>query len=441
MKPLAGLRLIDLSTVLAGPYSTALLADLGADVIKVEPPSGDAARALVTDEPRHNPDGLAPHILTNQRNKRSIVIDLKHPAGKAAFADLVRWADVVMENYRPGVTGRLGIDYPALAALNPRVIVCSITGYGLTGPGKDRAAFDANIQAYAGIMSVTGEPRGMPVRPGPAYGDMCAGMAGALGILAAVIGRERTGRGQHVDLSMLDVQLSMQNYFCTMHLASGRPTRRLGNEHELHVPYNAYRTASGPLFVTVVTDAQWSGLLRALGTLDHPPEVRAYLEALADARLRERLNRTRARAAINAAMSAILATRPREQWMEVLAAERLPFAPVNTLEEALADPQVAARHMVAEMPLPGGGTYRAPGNPIKLSAAGPDAFTAPPRLGQHTREVLAEVLGYDDARIAELLATGAFSAARGWRAPAREGAAAGGAAAASGAAPAAGASG
>ena len=405
MKPLAGLRLIDLSTVLAGPYSGSLLADLGADVIKVEPPAGDAARALVTEE------GIAPHFHTNQRNKRGIVIDLKHPAGKAAFADLVRWADVVLENYRPGVTGRLGIDYPALAALNPRIIMCSITGYGLTGPGRDRAAFDANIQAYAGIMGLTGDPDGMPVRAAPAYADLCAGMAGALGILAAVVARERSGRGQHVDLAMFDVQLSMQNYYCTMELASVRPPRRLGSEHELHVPYNVYLTASGPLCVTVVTEAQWSGLLRALGRLDHPPEVREHLEMLADARLRKRSNRIAARAAINAAMTAILATRPREQWMEALAAERLPFAPVNTLAEALADPQAAARGMVARIPLPDGGTCPASGNPIKLSGAGPDTYTAPPLLGQHTREVLAGVLGYDEARVARLLESGAFTAA------------------------------
>ena len=405
MKPLAGLRLIDLSTVLAGPYSASLLADLGADVIKVEPPAGDAARALVTEE------GLAPHFHTNQRNKRGIVIDLKHPAGKAAFADLVRWADVVLENYRPGVTERLGIDFPALAALNPRVIMCSITGYGLTGPGRDRAAFDANIQAYAGVMGLTGDPDGMPVRAAPAYADLCAGMAGALGILAAVVARERSGRGQHVDLAMFDVQLSMQNYYCTMELASVRPPRRLGSEHELHVPYNVYPTASGPLCVTVVTEAQWSGLLRALGRLDHPPEVREHLEMLADARLRKRSNRIAARAAINAAMTAILATRPREQWMEALAAERLPFAPVNTLAEALADPQAAARGMVARIPLPDGGTCPASGNPIKLSGAGPDTYTAPPLLGQHTREVLAGVLGYDEARVARLLESGAFTAA------------------------------
>ena len=405
MKPLAGLRLIDLSTVLAGPYSGSLLADLGADVIKVEPPAGDAARALVTEE------GIAPHFHTNQRNKRGIVIDLKHPAGKAAFADLVRWADVVLENYRPGVTGRLGIDYPALAALNPRIIMCSITGYGLTGPGRDRAAFDANIQAYAGIMGLTGDPDGMPVRAAPAYADLCAGMAGALGILAAVVARERSGRGQHVDLAMFDVQLSMQNYYCTMELASVRPPRRLGSEHELHVPYNVYPTASGPLCVTVVTEAQWSGLLRALGRLDHPPEVREHLETLADARLRKRGNRIAARAAINAAMTAILATRPREQWMEALAAERLPFAPVNTLAEALADPQAVARGMVARIPLSDGGTCPASGNPIKLSDAGPDTYTPPPLLGQHTREVLAGVLGYDEARVARLLESGAFTAA------------------------------
>ena len=266
-------------------------------------------------------------------------------------------------------------------------------------------------------MGLTGDPDGMPVRAAPAYADLCAGMAGALGILAAVVARERTGRGQHVDLAMFDVQLSMQNYYCTMELASVRPPRRLGNEHELHVPYNAYPTASGPLCVTVVTDAQWSGLLRALGRFDHPPEVRAHLELLADARLRRRGNRIAARGPINAALRAVLATCPREVWMEALAAERLPFAPVNTLAEALADPQAAARDMVARIPLPDGGTSPAPGNPIKLSDAGPDTYAPPPSLGQHTRQVLADVLGYDEARIAVLLESGAFTATADRRAP------------------------
>lgn len=409
MKPLEGLRLLDLTTVVSGPYAASLLADLGADVIKVEPPTGDTARGFTSDEPLYAMKGLSPHIMTLQRNKRGIVIDLRNPAGKAAFDDLVRWADVVLENFRPGVTERLGIDYATLKTINPRVIACSITGYGLTGPARNRAALDACIQAYSGVMGMTGEPGGTPMRAGPLYGDLCSGMAGALGILAAVTARERTGKGQHVDISMLDVQLSFVDYNATMHLMSGLPSPRMGNEHALHVPYNAYPTATGWLFVAIVINPHWPTLVEVLSGFDFPPDLKRHIELIHDPRLVDRVERIRERDALNAAMTALLATQPREVWMEAFAAEGLAFAPVNTIGDALADPQVAAREMIAEIPHPEGGSFRAPGNPIKLSDGGPDAFTAPPLLGQHTEEVLRDVLGYGPDKLRELLDSGAFS--------------------------------
>ena len=413
-KALDGLKLVDLTTVVSGPYAASLLADLGADVIKVEPPGGDSARSYASTEPRYVLKGMTPHILTLQRNKRSVVINLRHDAGRETFYDLVRWADVVLDNYRPGVTERLRIDYPSLRAVNPRVIVCSITGYGLTGPARDRAALDACIQAYSGLMSITGEPEGDPLRAGALYSDLCSGMAGALGILAAVAARERTGAGQQVDISMLDVQLSMLSYTATMHLMSGLPAQRMGNEHALHAPYNAYRASDGWLFVAIVLNAHWPALVKALGAASYPPglpAIDAHLAYLRQERLTDRVQRLRERERINEALSALLATGPREGWVGLLSEAGVPAAPVNSVEEALTDPQVLSRGMIAEVAHPQGGTYRTPGNPIKLSGAdesagaGADSFSPPPELGADTWGVLRDVLGYDASRIGALVAS------------------------------------
>ncbi len=409
MRALDGLNVVDLTTVVSGPYASSLLADLGADVVKVEPPGGDSARSYASTEPRYVLKGMSPHILTLQRNKRSVVIDLHHDAGRETFYDLVRWADVVVDNYRPGVTERLRINYEALRAVNPRVIACSITGYGLTGPARDRAALDACIQAYSGVMGITGEPEGEPLRAGPLYGDLCSGMAGALGILAALAARERTGAGQQVDISMLDVQLSMLSYTATMHLISGLPSERMGNEHALHAPYNAYRASDGWLFVAIVLNAHWPALVDALGAASYPPALPALEEHLAylqAERLKDRVRRLEERSRINEARGALLATGPREGWVALLTTAGVPAAPVNSVEDVVADPQVLARGVIAEVAHPRGGTYRAPGNPIKLSDAGADAFTPPPELGADTHGVLRDVLGYDDARIGALLASG-----------------------------------
>lgn len=411
MKPLEHLKVIDLTTVISGPYTASLLADLGAQVIKVEPPGGEAARAFASEDSPFTLGGMSPHILTLQRNKKGVVIDLRNPEGKGVFDDLVRWADVVVENYRPGVTERLGIDYPHLKVLNKGVIMCSITGYGLTGPARDRAALDACIQAYSGVMSITGEADGEPMRAGPIYGDLCSGMAGAMGVLAALAARERTGEGQHVDISMLDVQISMLSYTASMHLMTGLPAERAGNEHTLHVPYNSYPTADGYLFMAVVIPSHWPVFVKAIQNAGLPPELDATVAWLSDPRLGSRDVRLKERAAVNEAMAAVLKARTRAEWMADFGRVGLAFAPVNTVSEALADPQVAARHMVVGTTHPNGTPYRIPGNPIKLSGFGAneETFTSPPELGQHTAEVLAGVLGYDGASINALLASGAVA--------------------------------
>ena len=406
MNALEGLHVVDLTTIVSGPYAAAILADLGADVIKIEPPGGENARRFDGGHPSLMMGSLTPHIMNLQRNKRGMVVDLRSEGGREVIEGLVRWADVVLDNYRPGVTGRLRIDYPSLKEINSRVIACSITGYGLTGPGRDRAALDATVQAFAGVMGMTGDPDGSPVRAGPLYGDLCAGMAGALGILAALAARERTGEGQHVDISMLDVQMSLINYHAVMHLMSGIPTPRTGNEMQLHVPYNAYRATDGWVFIAVTIDPHWKAFVEALNT----PEVglegtaREAAASLQDDALVTRVGRMASRERINAALETIVATRSRDEWVSLLAAAGLSVAPVHTLDEAVQDEQVRSRRMIVEVEHPEGGSYEATGTPFKLSAAGEERFTPPPTLGQHTAEVLRDVLGYDDERVAQLYA-------------------------------------
>lgn len=408
MGALQGLNVVDLTTIVSGPFTAAILGDLGANVIKVEPPGGENARKFEATDPSLMMGSLTPHIMNLQRNKRGIVIDLKNSGGRRVFDDLVRWADIVIDNYRPGVVERLGIDYESLKQINPRVIACSITGYGLSGPGKDRAGLDATIQAYAGVMGMTGDPSGSPVRAGPLYGDLSAGMAGALGILAAVVARDRTGHGQHVDISMLDVQISLINYHAVMQLMSGS-TPRMGNEMALHVPYNAYQATDGWVFIAVVVDAHWEALVGALRGLELSPLIQNDVASLSDQEFSTRVGRINNRGRINNALRNIIATRSRGEWVNLLAAAGIVIAPVNTLEEAVEDPQVRARNMIVQIRHPEGGMYEATGNPFKLSAEASEVFRAPPTLGQHTKEVLQDVLKYDTGEIGKLFADGAVS--------------------------------
>jgi CoA:oxalate CoA-transferase len=413
VKILDGLKVLDLTTIVSGPYAASLLADLGADVIKVEPPTpGDSARVFESTEPLYTMQGLSPHIMTLSRNKRGIVINLRTPAGKQTFDDLVRWADVVIDNYRPGVTERLKVDYPSLSEVNARIITCSITGYGETGPGRDRAALDACIQAYAGVMGITGAPDGGPMRAGPLYGDASAGMAAALGILAAIIARDRTGVGQHIDISMLDVQVSMLTYIATMQMMSGLPAARWGNQHALHVPYNAYATADGFLFVAAFLDNHWAALTNELGRMSLPDIVSSDVAFLRQERLLQRIARLNERDSINSALTNVLRQRTRDEWLMELTAAGIPVAPVNGVEDTVNDPHVLSRNMIVEIPHPSGGSFKAPGNPIKMSAADSGTFSAPPLLGQHTTAVLQEVLGYEQSKIDQLIANGAIEQAK-----------------------------
>jgi CoA:oxalate CoA-transferase len=394
MKALAGLRVLDLTHMLSGPYATMLLADMGAEIIKLEPPRGEATRALLADDPEHSIDGMGAYFLLLGRNKRSVTLDLKHPDARPLLDALVARADIVISNFSVGVADRLGLAHDRLAHINPRIITCAITGFGETGPHRHHASFDMVAQATGGGMTLTGTGDA-PLRAGLPIGDLGGGLMAAIGVLAAVQARHTTGRGQHVDISMQDVQVSLLSYMATMYLMSGRAPPAVGNGHFVHVPYNSYAAADGHMILAIVTDDSW---LRLLAALDLPVlDIPAH---------RHQSGRLRARAVIDAAIAERLIQRPRGEWLDRLRAADIPCAPVHDLAEALADPQVLARNMVVDVPHPGGARTRQPGNPIKLSDTHEDTFTAPPLLGQHTQQVLADLLGVDAETLADLRTRG-----------------------------------
>ncbi len=392
MKPLCHLRLLDLTHMLSGPYAAMLLADLGMETIKIEPPGrGEITRRLLADDPQHSLHGMGAYTLTLSRNKKSLALNLKTQAGLELFYELVAISDVVLANFAPGVLERLKIDHPRLEAVNPGIVTCSISGFGETGPDREGVAFDMVVQALGGVMSVTGQPGSPPTRAGLPIADLSAGAMAALGVLSALIARQQTGRGQHVDISMLDTQISLLSYTATMYLLSGRLPAKMGNAHFLHVPYDSYPCRDGYLILAVVADDAWERLMRILPAPDlDTPENRS------------REGRLKNRARIDQRLSEVLQTRPRGYWLEKLRAARIPSAPVNNYAEALGNPQVLHRNMVAEIEHPLGGVYRAPGNPIKLSRTPAETFTPPARLGEHTRDLLRTLLGKSDAQIAAL---------------------------------------
>jgi crotonobetainyl-CoA:carnitine CoA-transferase CaiB-like acyl-CoA transferase len=398
MSSLQGLLVLDLTHMLSGPYGTMLLTDLGARTIKVEPTgSGEGTRSLLAADARYSRDGLGAYFLTLNRGKESVCIDLKSSSGYAVFLDLVRQADVVFDNFGAGVTERLRIDHATLAAVNPRIVTCSVTGFGETGPGTRRPAFDQVIQGLGGGMSITGHEDGPPVRAGIPIGDLGGGVFGAIGVLAALAARERTGRGQHVDISMLDAQVSLLNYMATMHLLSGEIPDRIGNAHFVHVPYNTYRTADGYIIIACIGDAFFERFREILP-----------LPLLQNPEYANQPARFRDRAQIDSAIEAALMQEPSAVWLERLSAARIPCGKVNNLKDTLNDPQILARDMVVDVRLDSGETVRMPGNPVKLSDDGGTTWGSPPSLGRDTEHVLRDLLCYSDAQRAALRAAGAI---------------------------------
>jgi crotonobetainyl-CoA:carnitine CoA-transferase CaiB-like acyl-CoA transferase len=395
-RALEGVTVLDLTHMLSGPYATMLMADLGARTIKVEPPgTGEATRELLRRTPMYERDGMGAYFLTLCRNKESVAIDLKTAAGRELFYDLVRHADVVVSNFGVGVLERLEIDHDRLAAVNPRIITCAISGFGETGPARYRPAFDLVAQGMGGGMSLTGREGDEPTRAGIPIGDLGGGLFAVIGVLAALQARARTGVGQHVDISMFDCQLSMLNYIATMYLMSGELTERVGNGHFVHVPYNTFRTRSRHLIIAVLTDGMWRELVELLGD-----------PALAAPTFAHQPGRLAAKAFIEERVQAALEQHSCEHWLEQLAAKRIPAAPVNDIAYAFEDEQTLARNMRVQVPLAGGGHVEQPGNPVKLSVTSQEVFTQPPRLGQHTADVLRDLLGLDAGRIEKLARQG-----------------------------------
>jgi len=397
-KPLTGLRILDLTHMLSGPYGAMIMADLGAETIKVEPLKGEGTRKLLATDPNNSLEGQGAYFITLNRNKQSVALDLKSSQGLEVFYDLVRESDIVIENFSAGVAGKLKIDYAHLAKINPRLINCSISGFGSDGPNFQRPAFDQVVQALGGGMSITGGDPGNPMRAGIPIGDLGGGMFGVMGILAALYERERSGKGQHVDISMLDCQISMLNYMATMHFLSGENPHPIGNSHFVHVPYNSYATSDGHIIIAVIVDTFWSNLLEVI---DYEPFRNKKYDT--------QPGRLEDKAIIDAKLNEIFSTQPSDHWLAQLNEKRIPCAKVNNFEEALSDEQVLSRNMVIDLKHPGGASTKGPGNPIKLSRTDEESFSPAPLLGEHTGSVLGELLGYAQEDIERLRSNGAIA--------------------------------
>jgi len=397
---LGHLRVLDLTRVLAGPWCTQLLADLGADVIKVERPgSGDDTRAwgppYLRDAAGADTSEAAYYLAAN-RNKRSITVDLARPAGQDIVRRLAAQSDVVVENYKVDQLAKYGLDYATLARTDPRLIYCSITGFGQTGPHRDKAGYDFIIQGSGGFMSITGErddlPGGGPQKAGVAVSDLMTGMYATVAILAAVSHREQSGRGQHIDLALYDVMLAMLANMNMNYLTSGRAPGRAGNAHANIVPYQVFRAADGHLIVAVGNDAQFVKFCEVAGRPD----------LARDPRFARNADRVRHRATLVPLLEDIVRTRTIDDWVEALEAATVPCGPINDIAHALADPQVAARDLRIDLPHPLAGVVPLVGNPIRFSATPPAYHRAPPLLGEHTDEILRERLQLEAGEIARL---------------------------------------
>ena len=392
---LAGLTVLDLSRVLSGPFATMTLADLGADVVKIEQPgTGDDTRQW---GPPFQGDEAA-YFLSVNRNKRSLAVDLKSADGLALVRDLARRADAVVENFRPGTAARLGLGYDDLAAENPGLVYASISGYGQTGPDSHRAGYDAIAQARSGIMSVTGEADGPPVRVGVSSADLVAGMWAVIGILAALRERDRSGQGQWVDISLLDGSVSWLTYVASGYFATGTRPPRYGSAHPTIAPYQGFATKDGDLMLAVGNDAIWRRFASVAGLAD----------LLEDPRFTTNPLRVEHRDELLPLVADAMAARTSVEWVEVLDAAGVPVGPIQTVDEVVTDPQVLARGMIGEVKHPTAGTVRTIGCPVRLTATPPQVRTAPPLLGQHTDDGLAE-LGVDQERLAAFRASGAVA--------------------------------
>ncbi len=387
--PLSGTRVLALSQMIAGPFGSMLLGDMGAEIIKVEPLEPIVSRTF--PGPGHKGESFY-HLAFN-RSKKSVTLDLRTKMGREAFRDLVRISDVVWSNFRPESIKNIGADYDTVREINPRIISCAVTGYGLSGPYRNRPSFDIGGLAMGGVMSVTGEIGGPPLKPGAPIGDIATGMLGALGVCAALVQREQTGKGQLVDVSLLDSSMATLAYEFSHYFCSGIVPQALGSGHLSLVPYNAYNTKKGWL----VIGPSWPRLARVLG-LDWMIDDPRFSTQPARLQHKEEFDRL---------VQEKLMEAPAEDWLELMNIEDIAAAPVNTLDKTAVDPQVQHRNMVLELDHPLGERVKLVGNPVKMPGSIDDSnYLPPPTLGQHNYEVLGDLLGYSKEKINELLAEG-----------------------------------
>jgi crotonobetainyl-CoA:carnitine CoA-transferase CaiB-like acyl-CoA transferase len=389
VKPLDGLLVIDLSRVLAGPYCTMQLADMGATVIKIEiPGSGDDTRAY--GPPFLN--GESTYFMSVNRNKKSMTLNLKHVQGKEILHQLLQKGDVLVENFRPGTLDGLGFGYDAVHASNPRLIYCSISGFGQTGPYAQRPGYDLIAQAEGGVMSLTGEPASPPLKVGLSFADITAGMNAFSGILLALLARQQTGEGQRVDVSLLDCQVALLTYQAGIYFATGKSPERLGNKHPSITPYETFEASDGHIIIACGNQGFWEKFCKLAG-LEH---------LLADDRFTTMKKRVENRTELTPLVAAAVKSRTRQEWYNLLDREGIPCGLIKDVSEVCTDPQVLARDMVVQLNHPTAGAIRVNGVPIKLSTTPGGVTDPPPLLGQQTDAILSDILGYTANQISEL---------------------------------------
>ncbi|HDR8861534.1 CoA-transferase [Burkholderia territorii] len=402
MGALSHIRVLDLTRVLAGPWCAQTLADFGADVIKVERPgAGDDTRHWgppYLKDANGADTAEAAYYLAANRNKRSVTVDIATPEGQQIVRELAAQSDVVLENYKVGQLKKYGLDYASLRAVKADLVYCSVTGFGQTGPYAHRAGYDFIVQGIGGFMSITGErdgaPGGGPQKAGVAIADLATGLYSTIAVLAALAHRDRTGEGQYIDMALLDVQVALLANMNTNFLASGKPPVRWGNAHPNIVPYQTFQTSDGWIIVAVGNDGQFRKFVEAGGR----PELAD------DERFATNPSRVRHRDTLVPILAEMVKTRAKADWIDALEAAGVPCGPINDLDEVFDNEQVIARGMQVTLPHPCGADVKLVRNPIRMSATPPDAHTAPPLLGAQTVDVLRDMLGYDDARIAALKA-------------------------------------